>query len=856
MSRQLDIDFDADLLDAISTDFDLRKPNKAALRKLVYTLNDEYDPNVMQVVNMATGVGKTYLMAAFIEYLRLQGISNVVIVTPGKTVQAKTVMNFREGSSQYIAGSPVPPEVVTPQDYSAWVARSNGPGKLAYGRDVPVLAFVFNIQQLIAPKSDEGATHGKTEQAMRRKPRKFDENAGVLFDYLKQLDDLVVIADESHLYSSTAEAFNSALRELDPAACIGLTATATADDHVIYRYPLYEAIQDEYVKAPVLAFRKSGYKDDVASEEQQLSDAVQLRQIKQEHYDLYCGQHMLPHLNAVLFVVCADTDHATQVSELLRTQRYFNSQLAVLQVDSNHDDDTTQRMLEELDTPDSPVLAVVSVNKLKEGWDVKNIAVVVTLRAMASEVLTQQTMGRGLRLPFGRYTHVLQIDQLDIISHQSFVELLSAENVLAQFGLEDAVAESDQDAVSDAIKAVGSGDANETVYVGGHNVQSSGANESGWSSVDGTAVTDAGQPHQSSFYDNGCAPSVGVRNMEGLPEEQGALALVRVDRAEAFKDVSYYFPCTQINVREAPMLLSDIDERLIREAAGKVTSTGDVLIRKEIVAALGGKLKAVDTESAEVDSIHLDQEDVEKALTRLVVSGGLITVTEQNALLARDYLVRKFMQNVPFENWTVKSLASATEELRKLVRSFADEVLRHRVFETVIVPHEMPHVDHLMVSIGDKIHEPISSQNEFVRSRFYSGWFKSLFEAESFDSYTGEYLLAKLLNTSPHIKWWQRLHPQEGAYIYYTPKDRYFPDFVALDDDDVHWIIEGKDQRGVTDAKVQAKRKAAEGVVHRLIGEDSFKGQKWGYLVAYEESIKSADSWDDLKAVSEPISNA
>lgn len=540
------------------------------------------------------------------------------------------------------------------------------------------------------------------------------------------------------------------------------------------------------------------------------------------------------------------------MSELLRTQRYFDSQLAVLQVDSNHDDDTTQRMLEELDTPDSPVLAVVSVNKLKEGWDVKNIAVVVTLRAMASEVLTQQTMGRGLRLPFGHYTHVLQIDQLDIISHQSFVELLSAENVLAQFGLEDAVAESDQSAVSDAIKAVGSGDASKTVYVGGYNVRGGSANEGVW----GATATDAGQQHQSSFYDDEYVPMVGVRSMEDSPQEQSTLALVRVDRAEAFKDVSYYFPCTQINVREASMLLSDIDERLIREAASKVTSTGDVLIRKEIVAALGGRLRAVDTESAEVDSIHLDQEDVEKALTKLVISGGLITVTEQNALLARDYLVHKFMQNVPFESWTVKSLASATEELRKLVRDFADEVLRHRVLETVIVPHEMPHVDHLMVSIGDKIHEPISSQSEFVRNRFYSGWFKSLFEAESFDSYTGEYLLAKLLNTSPHIKWWQRLHPQEGAYIFYTPKDRYFPDFVALDDDDVHWIIEGKDQRGVTDAKVQAKRKAAEGVVHRLIGEDSFKGQKWGYLVAYEESIVNADSWDDLKAVSEPISNA
>ena len=117
-----------------------------------------------------------------------------------------------------------------------------------------------------------------------------------------------------------------------------------------------------------------------------------------------------------------------------------------------HEDEVTQRLLENLDQPDSPVLAVVSVNKLKEGWDVRNIAVVVTLRAMASEVLTQQTMGRGLRLPFGKYTGVWQIDQLDIISHQSFRELLAAENVLEQFGLEDAVSETDQENVAEAIR--------------------------------------------------------------------------------------------------------------------------------------------------------------------------------------------------------------------------------------------------------------------------------------------------------------------------------------------------------------------------------------------------------------------
>ena len=136
-----------------------------------------------------------------------------------------------------------------------WVARVNGEPRLSYGTEIPMLAFIFNIQQLIAPKEMDGETHGSTQDAERRKPRKFDENAGVLFDYLKGLDDLVVIADESHLYSTSAAAFHAALEELNPAATIGLTASVLPEDNVIYKYPLYRAIQDRFVKAPVLAFR-------------------------------------------------------------------------------------------------------------------------------------------------------------------------------------------------------------------------------------------------------------------------------------------------------------------------------------------------------------------------------------------------------------------------------------------------------------------------------------------------------------------------------------------------------------------------------------------------------------------------
>ena len=50
---------------------------------------------------------------------------------------------------------------------------------------------------------------------------------------------------------------------------------------------------------------------------------------------------------------------------------------------------------------------------LREGWDVKNIAVIVALRKLASQTLTEQILGRGLRLPFGCRTGSLPVDQVD-----------------------------------------------------------------------------------------------------------------------------------------------------------------------------------------------------------------------------------------------------------------------------------------------------------------------------------------------------------------------------------------------------------------------------------------------------------
>jgi len=265
-------------------------------------------------------------------------------------------------------------------------------------------------------------------------------------------------------------------------------------------------------------------------------------------------------------------------------------------------------------------------------------------------------------------------------------------------------------------------------------------------------------------------------------------------------------------------------------------------------------LRAVDAESAELHSIHIDKKDAVDALTKLILNMQLVPSTTKVARYIESYLVPKFIKNVIFDDWTVKSLDSARMQLQSIVREYITEVQRATKEIPSIQPREM-NIQDYMLPIGERIYEPIDSREQFVRGRVYSGWFKSLFSEESFDSYSGEYELARLLNTSPHIVWWHRLHPYNEAYIYYNAKDRYFPDFVALDDDGVHWIIEGKAQRGRDDDRVQAKRKAAETLVRRLVTEDEYADQLWGYLIAYENDIAQSDSWDDLKTISQPVSN-
>ncbi len=77
---------------------------------------------------------------------------------------------------------------------------------------------------------------------------------------------------------------------------------------------------------------------------------------------------------------------------------------------------------------DEPTEIVIHVNMLKEGWDVTNLYTIVPLRAANARILIEQSIGRGLRLPYGKRTGVTAVDRLSIVAHDRFQEIVDEAN--------------------------------------------------------------------------------------------------------------------------------------------------------------------------------------------------------------------------------------------------------------------------------------------------------------------------------------------------------------------------------------------------------------------------------------------
>jgi type III restriction enzyme len=376
---------------------------------------------------LATGVGKTRLMGAFISYLyTAYGYRHFFVLAPNLTIYDKLIGDFSPNSPKYVFKgiaefASTVPEVITGDNY-----EQRGSLSLLGGIEVNI----FNISKI-----NSEVRGGKSPKIKR-----LSEYLGQsYFDYLAGLDDLVLIMDESHRYRAGAGI--RALNELRPLLGLELTATPFTEGtggktipfkNVVMDYPLARAIEDGFVKEPAVVtqqnFDPSAHSAG-ALETIKLQDGVRVHEETKVHLLTYAQQTGEKLVKPFMLVIARDTTHAAALMATIESDVFFAGRYKgkVIQVDSSRsgaDEEEMIRRLLAVESYDEPTEIVIHVNMLKEGWDVTNLYTIVPLRAANARTLIEQSIGRGLRLPYGRKTGVDVVDRLNIIAHDKFQEVI------------------------------------------------------------------------------------------------------------------------------------------------------------------------------------------------------------------------------------------------------------------------------------------------------------------------------------------------------------------------------------------------------------------------------------------------
>lgn len=382
--------------------------------------------------SLATGVGKTRLMGAFIAYLHLaHGVDNFFVLAPNLTIYNKLIADFTPNTPKYVFKgisefAQEAPEIITGDNY-----EQKAGSLFDVVRRCKIN--IFNISKI------NSEVRGGKAPRIKRLSEYIGES---YFDYLAALPDLVVLMDESHRYRASAGI--RAINELKPVLGLELTATPYVEtnkgpDHfqnIVYHYPLARAMDDGFVKEPAVATRQDFKASGMSPEEierMKLEDGIRLHESTKVELETYARESDQRIVKPFILIIARDTTHAGQLLQLIQSGGFFEGRYKdkVIQVDSSKtgkdEDEMVERLLK-VEQTDEPTEIVIHVNMLKEGWDVTNLYTIVPLRAANAKVLIEQSIGRGLRLPYGKRTGVKAVDTLSIVAHDKFQEIVDEAN--------------------------------------------------------------------------------------------------------------------------------------------------------------------------------------------------------------------------------------------------------------------------------------------------------------------------------------------------------------------------------------------------------------------------------------------
>src|SRR5208283_1967319 len=422
----------AELIDTLSLQKNCDLSAGLDIVKNAYPICTDFERNFPSICfALATGVGKTRLMGAFVAYLYLsKGIRNFFVLAPNLTIYNKLIADFSDtthpkyvfqGIGEFVHNNPV---IITGDNY-------NSIGDLYKEQEIRIN--VFNISKI-----NSEMRGGKLPRIKRLSEYLGDS----YFNYLSNLDDLVLLMDESHHYR--ADRGMEVINELKPILGLELTATPQVErsggaikfKNVVYEYSLAKAIRDGFVKEPAVATRRDFDPSPYTPEDLdriKLEDGIRLHEDTKVALDIYARDANARPVKPFVLVVSQSTDHAGKLKEMICSPGFFDGRYAdkVMEIHSNQSgeekDENIARLIS-LEDPQNRMEIVIHVNMLKEGWDVTNLYTIIPLRTATSMTLREQTIGRGLRLPYGTRTGDDKVDKLTIVAHDRFQEIIDEAN--------------------------------------------------------------------------------------------------------------------------------------------------------------------------------------------------------------------------------------------------------------------------------------------------------------------------------------------------------------------------------------------------------------------------------------------
>jgi type III restriction enzyme len=809
----------AEVVADVAARLDLREPNQVALETIAAEVSQYFDVDGREapfegVLDMATGVGKTYVMAATMEFMvAAHGVSDFVVIVPRNPILEKTKSNFTPGHAKSLLGAmSFDPVVITSENFDSPAMRA------AMDDPERVKIYIFVVNSFLRPTAKSS-----------RKVHRFHEGLGAQFyEHLQNIQRLVVFADEHHSYYSPA--FSAAVRQLHPWVLLGLTATphrATPLDEIIYRYPLAAAIADKYVKTPVIV----GRKDDRSDSLTKLTDGIMLLRAKAQAIAAYPRPEGSPAVNPIMLVVAKDITDANDYGDILRSSEFFNGAYAgdaVLVIHSDAPDDAHEALAGVEDT-DSPVRIIISVGMLKEGWDVKNVYVIASMRSSVSEILTEQTLGRGMRLPFGSYTDVEFLNTLEVIAHERYEQLLKKAGILNEAFI---------DYRTRAVLRV--------------NAQGQQVVSRETTSAEVLPVI-ASSPEALAPIPDEDEPAPVVTAMADR-QDQASKATLKLKRiiARSPHAPDIVIPVLRMAAVQSNFSLADITDddaftrlgrslaadpegELSRTLLGARVITGrDGIRRTQLVTVTGAdRVKAA--------AMLFPEDELRQQLADIVLNSPSVPARKSQRA-ALQPLLDAFMEGLGDTAQAVLSanLERAGARLMRLVETEQRRFMTSPSFDEVV---ELKPFDPVRATDRDVSADRVTT---FSKSIAYEGWKRALFSLAWFDSAT-ERAAANMIDDDDYVSCWARLHTGDIPILWSSGGRNYNPDLLVIETDGTHWLVEVKMEKEMTSTEVLGKRDAARRWANHVSADPSVE-HRWKYLLAAESDISTAKgSWRALK---------